>query len=151
MELARLSVCAFALAAVLLIGCSSASPRPLQTSAQAKEFIESVTRGGEIGGWQLAPGANDDASRAWSERQAIHDLGVTLRREGKNWACELTQNSVRLRRSFGQYTVGDRKSQALTAEALGAEGTKIETLFTDVLKLSIADLSTAQTTICPSY
>ncbi len=148
MNLARLSVCLLALGS-LLVGCSNA--KELRTSAQSADFIKSVVEGGEAGAWRLAGNANGDATRAWSERDAIHDLGATLRLHGTQWACELTEDSVRLRRSFGQYTTGDRVAQAHTAKALGATSAQVSATFADVLKLSISDLDKARAALCPSY
>lgn len=121
----------------------------LRTSGQSTNFIVSIARGGSSDDWHLTDGADSDAIRVWAERAAIGDLGIRLRREGRTWACELVENSIRLRNSFGLFTKGDRESLANTAKILGAEPGPIEALSSDVLRLSISDLTTASATLCP--
>jgi hypothetical protein len=148
MDFARLPVFGLALMAALLVGC--ANPKELRTSGQSTSFIANVARGDSVDGWRLAAGASGDATRAWAERGAIADLGVRLRREGRTWACEFAENSIRLRSSFGVFSTGDRTGLAQTAKALGAKSEQVNALLSDVLKLSVSDLREARAAICPS-
>jgi hypothetical protein len=147
MALVRLTVCGLSLTTALLLGC--ANVKELRTGEQATNFIVNIARGGAIGGWRLATGAGGDATRVWAERAAIQDLGVSVRREGRTWACEFAENSIRLRSSFGVFSAADRRSLADTATILGAKSERVNELLSDVLKLSVPDLSKATAAACP--
>jgi hypothetical protein len=148
MDLDRLSICSVALAGALLVGCSTAKDE-LRTPGQSTSFIVNVARGGKISDWRLVSGASSDAARTWSEREAIHDLGTGLRLEGTAWACEFAENSIRLRTALGPFSTGDQRSLVETAEGLGAKRERVNALLSDVLKLSVADLSKARAAVCP--
>jgi hypothetical protein len=144
MNLARLLVFTVVLT-IGLAGCSDS--RELSTSAQARGFVVTIARGGDPGKWHIAAGADAQATRAWTERETLKDLGVRLRREGKAWACEFAESAIALS-NFGTFSEGDRTGIAGTAKALGATDSEIDPLLNDVLKLSVPDLSKATASVC---
>jgi len=137
--------------AVAVAGCSNANRHRLElrTPAQSSRFLASVARHGNVEDWALAPGASSAATRVWSEGAAIEDLGARIRREGGNWGCELAASSFRVG-SVGVFSVGDRQSLANEAAISGAKDAQIKAFYSDILKMSMADLRELTASVCPN-
>jgi hypothetical protein len=133
----------------LLAGCSSSSDSgELRSTDQAKIFVVALAHGGTTTGWHLAGGASTDARRVWAERSAIQDLGQSLRREGKAWACQFAEDSAQLDAFGGKFNANDRRAVVKNAVGLGAGRAEINAMLSDVYKLANTDLVEATTAIC---
>jgi hypothetical protein len=147
-DLSRLPVWMLLAASVMIVGCSSAKdPHRLSTRSDASRFVADVARGGELARWQLASGASSDATRVWSERSAIQDMGSRLRHTKAPWACEFAEDASVLYR-FGKFSVGDRYGVSTIARNKGAKPGEIRPLLNDVLQMTGSDLAQLTTAAC---
>ena len=142
----RLLLWLLILLAAVLVGCSGSSSDELRTPAEATSFISAIARGGAAADWRLSTGASSAATRVWSERAAIADIGLRLRRLKKAWACEFAEGSAVM--GDGKLSPGDGIAVTGIAEQKGAKPAEVGPMLTDAFRIYGPDLAKTTTAVC---
>jgi hypothetical protein len=137
--------------AATFVGCGP-TPQELRTAEQSNEFIGDIARGGKAGDWKLADGAVADATRAWTVKGTIHDLGAKLRDEGPDWACDTADQVERAGKVIDGIHLNlkpeDRNAIVASAENSGADPGEVDTLIDEALRLTDSELVKTITAVC---
>lgn len=139
-----------AVTAVLLIGCGGAEE--LRSGEQAGEFIDDVVRGGKIDDWKLADDATSVATTTWLNEATIRRVGVKLRDEGPQWACDAAEQVDRVGKIIEGVHLAisgqDRAEIVTSAQLQGADSSAVNSLIDEALKLGPFDLAETISAAC---